>query len=260
MTLAALVASVTPLAGCADGTPAGAGTTAEPTAPATTPVPTGPAGARERLAAHAAAAKDRSLVAYYTLASPDLPERTVAVTLAADGSWRVDIPGGALGGTADVAVVRTGEGRFQCALGSAERGIPPTCVRVSGRDGRLPARVDPRVQHAFTDWREVLTDRREALAVSTTAPLAGVRGDCFAVESNSASLTAPLDVGVYCYAADGVLTGARLGFGTLTLREAPGPGPATVTLPGPVVGGPPLPTASPPPPTPTPSASSRAAC
>ena len=73
------------------------------------------------------------------------------------------------------------------------------------------------------------------------------------MESNSASLAAPLDVGIYCYAADGTLTGARLGFGTLVLASAPTAAPPAVTLPGPMVDGEPLPMTSPPPP-PTPDA------
>jgi hypothetical protein len=118
----------------------------------------------------------------------------------------------------------------------------------------VPARFDPRVQHVFTDWLEVLTDRRAALAVSRARQLPGVRGACFSVESNSASLAAPLDVGIYCYATDGTLTGARLGFGTLVLTGTPAAAPPAVTLAGPTVDRTPLPMTSPPPPSPTPSA------
>jgi hypothetical protein len=241
-----LLGALATLAGCgSDPAPARE-------APTTTPAPA-PADARALLAARAAAAKDRHLMALYTLTGPDRPERTVVVTRAVDGGWRVDIPQGALGGTADVSVVRTRTGLFQCALPSADNAVAAECVRVAGPRGRLPASVDPRVQHVFADWLEVLTDPRAAIAVSTARLLPGVRGKCFSVESNSASLAASLDVGIYCYATDGTLTGARLGFGTLVLSGTPAAGPPTVTLPGPTVNEEPLPMTSPPPP-PSPSA------
>jgi hypothetical protein len=267
------------------------------------------APARDQLAALAAAAQDRHVAAQYTLSTGEGPDRAVAVTRATDGTWRVDIPGGALGGTADVSIARTGDGLFQCALalpppleptgqpkdptgqptdqagqptdqagqptdqagqptdptGQAtdQAGQPagappdlpsgPTCVRVAGPDGMLPGFVDPRVQHPFTDWLGVLTDRRAPLSVSTVEAPAGVGGACFAVESTSASLSAPLDVGVYCFDPAGTLTGARLGLGNLVLAGPPAPGPPTVTLAGPVVAGSPLGVAAPP--TPTTSAS-----
>jgi hypothetical protein len=233
------------LAGCgSDPVPAGAA------APSASAVPTEPTEARDVLAARAAAAKDRRMVAFYTLSTTDRADRTVTVTRAVDGGWRVDIPGGALDGTADVAVARTREGLFQCELPSAQRPVGPSCVRVSGPKGRLAAAADPRVQHVFVDWLDVLTDRGAAIAVTATRPLPGVRGSCFSVETNAASLAAPLDVGIYCYDRDGTLTGARLGFGTLMLAGAPAAAPPAVTLPGPVVGGEPLPMVSP---TPTPS-------
>ena len=184
-------------------------------------------------------------MALYRLSSANRADRTVTVTRAADGSWRVDIPQGALGGTADVAVARTRTGLYQCGL-TWTAGVSPGCVRVGGPNARLASAVDPRVQHVFVDWLEVLTDRRSAIAVTTTAPLAGVRGACFSVESNSTSLAAPLDVGIYCYAADGTLTGARLGFGTLVLASTPTGPPAEVTLPAPTVDAAPLPVAAPP--------------
>jgi hypothetical protein len=205
--------------------------------------------ARTQLAARAAAAKDRRYAAIYTLASGDRPDRSVVVTRAADGGWRVDIPGGALGGTADVSVARTRDGLFQCALPSAENPISPACVRVAGRNGQLRGDVDPQVQHVFVDWLEVLTDRRAAIAVSTARRLDGVRGACYSVESNSVSLTLPLDVGIYCYDADGMLTGARVSFGTLSLVGQPAPAPPSVSLPGAVVDGEPLPMVAPPQPT-----------
>jgi hypothetical protein len=201
------------------------------------------ASARDQLAALAAAGQDRHLAATYTLSTADRPDRIVTVIRAADGTWRVDIPGGALGGTADVAVARTGAGLFQCALAQPAAG--PTCVRVADPDGPLPATLDPRVQHPFTDWLTVLTDRQAPLAVSSAKPPTGMSGNCFALDTTSASLSPPLDVGVYCLGPDGTLTGARLGLGTLVLAGAPAPAPPTVTLPGPVVAGEPLGIAAP---------------
>jgi len=236
------------LGACGSDPPAGAAPTGSPSAP-----PPGETDARALLAGRAAAAKDLRYAALYTLASGDRPDRTVVVTRAADGDWRVDIPGGALGGTADVSVARTREGLFQCGLTSPDGMVQPACVRVAGRDGDLPGDADPWVQHIFVDWLEVLTDRSAAISVSGAKRLKGVRGDCFSVESNSASLAEPLDVGIYCYGSDGMLTGARLGFGTLRLTGAPAPPPPDITLPGTIVDGEPLPIASPPPPTIDPS-------
>src|SRR5689334_18156768 len=81
-----------------------AGCTGPPPAPAQTaePVHTGPLDARVLLAGLAATAKDHRFAAGYTLSQPGLPARTVTVTVASDGSWRLDIPGGALGGQANV--------------------------------------------------------------------------------------------------------------------------------------------------------------
>lgn len=192
--------------------------------------------ARTRLAAHAAAAEDATGVLTYRLTTPGRPDRTVTVVRATDGGWRVDVPGGALGGGADVAVVSQGGALYHCVTG-----LGPHCVRVT----ELTAESDPAVQHVFTDWLEVLTDRSAPLAVSDARPLDGVAGSCFAVESTAASLVAPVDPGIYCFDDEGVLTGASLSFGTLVLVQGERPGPTSVELPGPVVTGDPVPTASP---------------
>jgi hypothetical protein len=233
----AACAGVLALGGCGGAAPAATGGDAP--APTVT-APTEPAQARAQLAARAAAAQDRHMVATYRLSRRGEPDRTVRVTLATDRTWRVDVEGGALGGTADVSVTRTGDGLYQCGLGDRTG-----CVRVGDRDARLDPAHDPRVEHVFADWLSALTDQRAALAVSPARPAKGVRGSCYAVESSSASLAAPLDLGVYCFDETGTLTGATLGLGTLALDGQPGPAPATVSLPGPVVGGDPLPTATP---------------
>lgn len=193
--------------------------------------------ARTQLAALAAAAADRHMVARYTLSKAGGgASYTITVTSATDGSWRVDIPGGVFDGVTDVSVVRAGNGLFQCVLPGTGHLMSAGCVRAAAPDGQLPGYADPRVQHPFLDWPDVLTDRQAPLAVSTSPPLPGARGTCFSVDSTSASLRPPLDVGIYCYETDGTLTAARFDYGTLRLVGAPGAAPATVTLPAPVTG------------------------
>jgi len=225
--------------------PAGCGSDRPPDSEVSpTPLAAGPPDARNALAGRAAAAKDRRFTAAYTLARPGGPPRTITVALASDGGWRVDVGGGALGGTVDVAIVTVRAGHYECVLGTAA-----SCVQV----GALPAAADPKVQHVFTDWLDVFIDRRAAVSVARAQPPPGVTGDCFSLEPTAVSLIGPLDPGIYCFAADGTVTGARAGFGTLVLASQVGPPPPTVTLPGPVVPGDPPNTAAPPPP-PTPTA------
>jgi len=237
-----VIGLVLALAGC--GSPA-------PIEPAPT-IDTRPAD-RDRLAGLAAAAKDRRYVATYTLSAPDRPDRTVTAAFGLDGTWVVGIPGGALGGLADIAMFGSGSVVHQCLLGRAagtggsrpDLGpLTPSCVVVTA----LTAAEDPRVHHVFTDWIDALVDRATALSIAA-ASLAGATGSCFSVESTSAALAPPVDPGVYCYADDGILTGARAGFGTLLLAGPAAPAPPSVALPAPVVAGTPLPTEAPPPPT-----------
>jgi hypothetical protein len=238
--LVAIALGVTALAGCASAPPVLPDATPTTTATA----PSDPWG---QLAGRVAAARDNRYVAAYTLQTRGRPARTVAVTVATDGSWLVTVPGGALGGTADIAVAGTKNGLYQCALAP-----PGGCVRVANPDGALPAKSDPRVQHLFSDWLDALGNRDAALSVASSAPLPGSRGQCFSVEPNSAALAPPVDPGVYCFDEKGALTAAALGLGSVTLASAIAPAPPTVTLPGPVVPGAPLGTAAPPP---SPSAS-----
>jgi hypothetical protein len=210
--------------------------------------------ARDHLAGLAATAKDKRYVATYTLTSPNRPDRTVTAAFATDGSWVVAVPGGALSGLADIAVYRSTTELFQCLLGPAsgtagsrpDLPLTPGCVAVPA----LTAATDPLVQHIFTDWIDPLVDRATALSVASTT-LTGASGWCFSVESNSAALAPPVDPGVYCYAEDGILTGARVGFGTLLLAAPVAAAPPSVAIPAPVMAGPPLTTAAPPPPPPS---------
>lgn len=251
--LSALAATllVTGAAACGDDAPAG-----EPT-PATASA--SPAeDARIDLAARAALAIDRRFTAVYTFDAPGQVQRSVMATVATDGSWRVDIPGGALGGTADVAVAQTEAGVFQCAVPSVTNPVSPYCIHVADKGKRVPKRYDPKVQRVFRQWLPVFTDRQAPLSVTTALPLPGSSGKCYSVDGISASLSAPVDVGIYCYSDDGLLTAVRVGFGNLTIAGTPAAPPQTVDLPGPVAGGEPMGMSSPPPTTPPVAPSSSA--
>ncbi|BCJ53578.1 hypothetical protein Asp14428_50530 [Actinoplanes sp. NBRC 14428] len=230
-------------AACGDAAPAG-----QPSGPAS--APPAPDDARVQLAARAALASDHRFAALYTFVAQGRPQRSIMATVATDGSWRVDIPGGALGGTTDVSIAETEAGVFQCAIPSATNPVAPFCIRVADRGRAVPKRYDPKIQRVFRQWLPVFTDRQAALSVSAAQPLPGSTGTCFSVDTISASLSAPVDVGIYCYADDGLLTAARLKFGTLTISGTAAAPPPSVALPGPVAGGDPLGIASPPPTTP----------
>lgn len=240
--LAAVLLLLLGAAGCGDD-PA----PAQPAASASAPAPSDQAqDARIGLAAHAALASDHRFAAVYTLDVPGREQRSVMATVAADGSWRVDIPGGALGGTTDVSIAQTEAGVFQCAIPSATNPIAATCVRVADKGERVPKKYDPKIQRVFRQWLPVFTDRQAALSVGTAQPLTGATGQCYAVDTISAALSAPVDVGIYCYSPDGLLTAARVAFGTVTISGTPAPAPATVDLPGPVTGGEPMGMSAPP--------------
>jgi hypothetical protein len=209
--------------------------------------------ARVALAARAALAQDHRFAALYTLDTPGRAQRNVVATVADDGSWRVDIAGGILGGTADVSIISNTTGVYQCSLSSATNPLNPTCVLVAEAGKRLPAEFDPGVERIFRQSLSVFTDRQAALSVTAMPPLPGsqtqgLTSSCFSVDSISASLRAPVDVGIYCYSAEGLLTGSRTEFGLLALASAPVPPPHEVLLPGPIVEGPALGLESPPPP------------
>jgi hypothetical protein len=194
--------------------------------------------ARSEFAGLAALALDRRYAALYTLESGG-SSREIVAAVADDGTWRVDIPGGALGGTAGVTVMRVPAGLYQCTLSTPSAPVSPTCIRVAERGDKVPRRYDPRVQRLFRQWLPVFTDRKAPLAVSQVQTLAGVEGSCYAVDSVTAALDKPVDVGIYCYSPDGLLTGARVDFGLLKLvRQVAGP--KSLQLPGPEVAGEPM--------------------
>ncbi|GGN74168.1 hypothetical protein GCM10010112_44030 [Actinoplanes lobatus] len=203
--------------------------------------------ARDQLAGLAALALDRRYAALYTFDVGDGSPRDVVASVADDGTWRVDIPLGALGGTAGVTIIKVAAGVYQCGLTTSTQPVSPTCIRVAERGDKVPRRYDPKVQRLFRQWLTVFTDRKAPLAVSAVRPLAGAQGGtCYAVDSVSAALDPPVDVGIYCYSADGLLTAARVEYGVLKLvRQVAGP--PTLQLPGPEVAGEPMGMSSPPP-------------
>jgi hypothetical protein len=218
-----------------------------PTTPPSSAAPVGGTDARVELAGRAALAQDHRFAALYTLDSRDRAQRSVVATVATDGSWRVDIPAGALGGAADVSIVQLADGVYQCALPSATNPVTPSCVRVADPGRRIPRDYDPKVQRVFRQWLGVFTDRQAPLSVESAELLPGAQGACYSVDSISASLKAPVDVGIYCYADSGLLTAARVSYGTFTLVSTAA-APASVTLPGPVTAGAPMGMDAPPPP------------
>ncbi|MGX6603915.1 hypothetical protein ACWKSP_17475 [Micromonosporaceae bacterium Da 78-11] len=241
LTLGALMLGV---AACGGGDPATAPTSASPAPPATQDP-----DARAALAGLAALAQDHAFAGLYSFDDGAGQPRNVVATVGADGSWKVDVAGGALGGTADVSIVSTSTGVHQCTMSSPNNPITPTCVKIAEAGKRVPKAYDPKVQRLFRQWLTVFTDRQAALSVTAVQPLSGARGDCFSVDSSSASLKAPVDVGIYCYGDDGLLTAARVEFGVVKLLNVVN-GPATVPLPGPEVSGEPMGLASPPAPPP----------
>lgn len=240
--LACALVGVAGVAACTSGPPPGAaaGTGASRAA--------GAGGEpRSDLARRVAAAKDRRYVASYTWTGGGGGTRTVTVAVALDGTWRVDVPGGALGGQANIALVGRPEAVYQCA--------PAGCVRVGRSAGTLPPEYDPKVHHAFTDWPGVLTDRGAPLSVAAAKPVGGAAGACYSVEPTSAALAPPIEAGIFCYDDQGVATAVVSRFGTLVLAGAPGPAPPTAPLAGPVITGPALGPSTPPPPSPAAPAS-----
>ncbi|WP_245665395.1 hypothetical protein [Actinoplanes subtropicus] len=207
-------------------------------APDPQPTPTPSAGgddtpdSRSDLIARATLAQDKAYAALYTLTeSGNGRQHNVVATIGADGTWRVDVSHAMLGETADVSIVSTAAGVFQCTVSA------PSCVRVADPGKKVPKDYSPQVERLFRQWLPVFTDRQSALAVTEVDPIDGAQGTCFSIDSIAASIKAPVDIGIYCYAQDGVLTAARVDFGQLKLVNQVA-GPATVPLPGPVGPGP----------------------
>jgi hypothetical protein len=224
------VVAVVAAAGCASREPNTAAAH-----PAQSPTVGAPADARAELARLVAAFKDRYFTAGYTWTRYDGagtdPTRTVTVTLAADDTWRVDVP------AADVSLVGRPEAVYQCG----GRG----CVRIAKTAQSVPAQYDIKVHHPFTDWPSSLIDRDAALAVTRAATLPGVTGACFSVEPTTVAVAPPIDPGVFCYDDTGLPTAVRTRFGTLALAGSAAAAPPTASLTGPIGSGPPLPVGPP---------------
>jgi hypothetical protein len=239
--VAAALYGVAAVGGCTSGPPPVTGRASH--------APVAGAGVEPRsdLARRVAVAKDRRYVASYSwTGGGGGGTRTVTVAVALDGTWRVDVPGGALGGQANIALVGRPEAVYQCAAAG--------CVRVGRSAGSLPPEYDPKVQHAFTDWPGVLTDRGAPLSVAAAKQVGAAAGACFSVEPTSVALAPPIEAGIFCYDEHGVATAVVGRFGTLVLAGAPGPAPQTALLAGPVITGPALGSTAPsPPPSPPPT-------
>ncbi|CAM3348116.1 hypothetical protein STSO111631_15375 [Stackebrandtia soli] len=197
----------------------------------------------------AAVAKDRHYIAAYEFTRS---RETVIVTasLATDGSWRFDVPGGALGGKQDISIVQNRQGTFQCVLDKTN-----ACARVAKPEQDVPRRFDPLVQHPFTDWIDVLLSRTAPLSIAYAEPL--VDGDeasrCFSMERNSVTVDAPIPTSTLCLAEDGVITAVDSPWGSLRLSGEVMPPTSRAKLPAVVTDDEPLSTSPPPKPSPKPS-------
>lgn len=164
----------------------------------------------------------------------------VTVWAAKDGTWRVDVPDWAHGGTVDVSVAWTTGGFFQCA---ADR-----CVKLAGITGEIPREYDPQVQRPFTEWLPQLLDRHLPFSVAQD-------GDCFTLTPNTVVVDPPIPPGEWCLDQAGRILSVESGaFGTLELSGEPAEAADTVELPGAIVEADPLSRKAPETPTPTPDA------
>jgi hypothetical protein len=252
------------VAGCGSGKPPAL------TAPTPSSVPTVPTDPDARLAGLAAAGQDRHFTAGYTWTVRGRAARTVVVSIAGDGSWSINVPGGALSGGADVSIVGGPKiPTYQCVLGGSATSLAvahaspppspsvspsassgptvapftaPACMKLAASGGTIPAAFDPIVEHPFTDWLSVLSDLNAPISVSAADPVGGSSGSCFSVEPNAASIAPVVAAGIYCFQPDGTLTAATLTAGTLTLAGSIAPAPPTQGLPAPVSTAAPAPT------------------
>lgn len=195
------------------------------------------ASAQATLIGRVTKALDTSFTAEYTWSEGG----TVTVWAAEDGTWRVDVPDWALGGTVDVTVAWTTGGFFQCA---ANR-----CVKLAGITGEIPKTYDPHVQRPFVEWLPRLLDRHLPFAIAQD-------GDCFTLTANTVVVDTPFPAGKWCLDEEGtILSVTSDAFGTLELAAPPEAAVATVELPGEPSEAKPLGPKAPEEPTPTPDPS-----
>lgn len=189
-----LTAAVT-LTGCGAGHPP---SVANPTPSSAKPI--GPVDAEGQLAGLAAAAHDRRYVAAYTISGAGGSGRSLLASLATDGTWQVNVDGGALDGDGNVAIVGLKTGTYQCLLSgpATTAAIPtpppvasltpspsgpagastsassspspvrypaPVCVKVAAAGKPIPKKYDPVFEHIFTDWLAVMLDRTAPISV-----------------------------------------------------------------------------------------------
>ncbi|MFG3341707.1 hypothetical protein [Glycomyces sp. NPDC048151] len=193
--------------------------------------------ARQTLIGRASLALDRTFTAEYEWSEGG----TVTVWAAEDGTWRVDVPSWAHGGTVDVSVAWTTGGFFQCAAGR--------CVRLAGITGEIPKDFDPKVQLPFVEWLPRLLDRHLPFAIAQD-------GDCFTLTPNTVVVDPPIPPGEWCLDDAGTIRSVESGaFGTLELAAEPAEAVATVELPGDLSDAEPMGRKAPPEPTPTPDPS-----
>lgn len=207
---------------------------------------------RGQLASAAAAAKDKHFTAEYTLTRDGQSDVTVRVMRATDGTWRIDIPKGLHGGKTDVTMAWNRTGYYQCVDQDEV-----VCVNVADKDGKVPSSYDPRVQHVFTDWLDVLLERNAPLAVTKIKRIKGASkdSDCFSLRRNSVRVSAEIPDSVYCIEPNGTITAVDTTFGKLRLDGELLDASPRITLPGKTTNEKPLGTS--PPPKPSPSKSNK---
>lgn len=208
--------------------------------------PIGTTSAAAELAGLAAAAKGRQYSAVYELTRPKREPVDVTVEVAADDRWSVEIPGGAKGGKADVTIARNRDTYLQCVDAK-----PDVCAPIATKDEEIPAKVDPVIQHVFTDWLDVMLNRSSPVSVAHADDLKGSQGECFWLERNSVTVSSPIPNGVYCLRSDGIVTAVKSEFGLLRLDGEPAEAPSKFKLPDTDDDATPLSTSAPPKPTPS---------
>lgn len=198
----------------------------------------------QQLAVRAALAGDQTFTADYRLTDTNGGQATAKVSKLAD-SLRFEISYPATDATVahTVTLLQNSSGIFRCISTTTGKG----CLLAAKPGEDLPN--DPRLQHVFGDWLPKLANRSAALSIEATTTFGTVRGDCFSLERVTSSVAPPVDTGVYCFDADGLVTGVRLDAGTLELVTVAGP-PANNALPAEVTNTVPETT---PPPSPSPS-------
>jgi hypothetical protein len=239
VTAAALTAAA---AGCSDVNDAEA--TTKPSASATGAPALPPA---TLLAGRAVLSQDAYYSAAYRFVPSDGSAAGTARVERTKSGFRLDLtqPADAARFERTTVVGQNAAGPFYCRLTAAGRACVP--------GGAVPpGELDPRLQHAFTDWLPKLADPTAAISVTVVSPPRGVTGTCFSVEGVAASLDPPVDPGLYCFDDVGRITALRLGVGLLTTVGLGSP-PAEIALPAPVGGA--LPATAVPSPTPTPTPS-----